>query len=87
MTGRELLAGVSHRVLRGTFDGDCGSLTYDSRLVTPGTAFVAMRGARTDGHDYIHEAVDRGAALIVAERDMDAAHGVVEEHRPPVLAQ
>ena len=81
MTGRELLAGVSHRVLRGTLDGECGLLTYDSRLVTPGTAFVAMRGAQTDGHDYIHEAVERGAALIVAEREMDTAHVVVENSR------
>ena len=81
MTGRELLAGVSHRVLRGTLDGNCGALTYDSRLVTPGTVFVALHGARTNGHDYIHEAAERGAVLIVADRETDGAHVVVENSR------
>lgn len=40
---------------------------YDSRTVTPGSAFVAVRGFETDGHNYIPQAMERGAAVIFCE--------------------
>ena len=40
----------------------------DSRLVGPGCLFVALRGERNDGHDYIPEAIRKGAVAIIAER-------------------
>ncbi len=39
----------------------------DSRAVTPGAAFVAVRGTSTDGHDFVRDAIARGATLILAE--------------------
>ena len=42
-------------------------LTLDSRLVEPGWAFVAVPGTNTDGHDYLEEAVNAGAAALVVE--------------------
>ena len=39
----------------------------DSRLVERGELFVAVRGLRVDGHDYVAQAVDRGAAAVVVE--------------------
>ncbi len=39
----------------------------DSRLVVPGNLFVALRGERADGHAFVPEAVERGAAAIIAE--------------------
>jgi len=39
----------------------------DSRKVTPGSMFVAVRGAGADGHKFIHDAIQRGAAVIVKE--------------------
>ncbi len=44
---------------------------YDSRLVAKGSLFVCVPGTRTDGHAYIHDAVARGAAAIVAQTEMD----------------
>lgn len=44
------------------------SLVDDSREVQPGAAFVAIPGTKHDGHDYIPEARDRGAALVIGER-------------------
>src|SRR5579862_7630329 len=41
------------------------SLAYDSRQVFPGVAFVCLKGERTDGHDYIDDAVKRGAIALV----------------------
>jgi UDP-N-acetylmuramoyl-L-alanyl-D-glutamate--2,6-diaminopimelate ligase len=40
---------------------------YDSRLIRPGDLFVALRGGHFDGHDYIQEAIRRGAAAVMAE--------------------
>ncbi|MEZ4670471.1 MAG: UDP-N-acetylmuramoyl-L-alanyl-D-glutamate--2,6-diaminopimelate ligase [Anaerolineae bacterium] len=42
----------------------------DNRLVQPGGVFVARRGLSVDGHDFIPDAIRRGAAAIVGERDL-----------------
>ena len=46
----------------------CGA-TLDSRQVKPGMLFVAIKGERVDGHDYIPQALAAGAAGIVDGRD------------------
>ncbi len=46
------------------------SLTDDSRQVTPGSCFVAVRGCDVDGHQYVEPAVRGGAVAIVAEDDL-----------------
>ncbi len=43
-------------------------VTADSRQVEAGTLFVACRGGSADGHDFIPDAVRRGAAAVVGER-------------------
>ncbi|HXR44259.1 MAG TPA: UDP-N-acetylmuramoyl-tripeptide--D-alanyl-D-alanine ligase [Pseudolysinimonas sp.] len=50
-----------------------GSVETDSRLVTPGSIFFALPGEVTDGHLFVSDAVDRGAALVVAERPVDTS--------------
>jgi UDP-N-acetylmuramoyl-L-alanyl-D-glutamate--2,6-diaminopimelate ligase len=47
-------------------------LADDSRQVQPGTAFVAVRGASVDGHQFIDRAGAAGAAVIVAEEPRNA---------------
>lgn len=42
-------------------------LTADSRRVVPGAVFVALRGTRSDGHDFIPAAINAGATVIVCE--------------------
>lgn len=42
-------------------------LTHDSRAVLPGMAFFALEGERTHGLSYVHQAVERGAAVVVFE--------------------
>ncbi|MBL7686122.1 MAG: UDP-N-acetylmuramoyl-L-alanyl-D-glutamate--2,6-diaminopimelate ligase, partial [Deltaproteobacteria bacterium] len=42
-------------------------ITYDSRKVRPGSLFVAMKGEVSDGHHYIPQAIEQGAAAIVGE--------------------
>lgn len=49
---------------------------YDSRKVNPGSIFVAIKGEKSDGHDFIDLAVKQGAKLIVAEREVNLPTGV-----------
>lgn len=51
----------------GSLDRDVSGVVYDSRAVSPGKLFVAMRGAETDGHSFIASAIDRGAVGVVCE--------------------
>jgi UDP-N-acetylmuramoyl-tripeptide--D-alanyl-D-alanine ligase len=46
-------------------------VAVDSRLVEPGDAFFALKGAFLDGHDYAEEALRRGASAVVVERPVD----------------
>ncbi len=47
-------------------------LTLDSRQVIPGDLFIALKGNHLDGHDFVVEAVRRGAAAVACERQVPA---------------
>jgi UDP-N-acetylmuramoyl-tripeptide--D-alanyl-D-alanine ligase len=57
-------------ICRGTGGGHevVDSVVIDSRLAGPGALFVAVTGERTDGHEYVDEALDAGAAGVVVAR-------------------
>lgn len=48
-------------------DPPVGGVTYDSRAVSPGDLFVALRGSAADGHDYLEQAVSLGAVALLVE--------------------
>ncbi len=50
---------------------EISDIIYDSRKVTEGTAFVALKGYATDGHRYAESAVKQGAAALVISDDLD----------------
>jgi len=52
----------------GTLAGGWERVQYDSRAVGKGDLFVAVKGARTDGHEFLRAAVEKGAAAAVVER-------------------
>jgi len=47
-------------------------IAHDSRIVQPGSLFVAVRGYHSDGHQFIPQALKRGAVAIVAEEAVEA---------------
>ena len=52
-------------------------ITCDSRQVKSGFAFICINGAKSDGHDYAQKALENGAAVIVAERDLGISNQIV----------
>lgn len=52
---------------QGDLEKEIIGLTYDSREVKPGMMFIAIRGYKADGHEYIKDAVSKGAAAIVIQ--------------------
>ncbi len=52
----------------GLLDADVTDVTIDSRTVLRGALFVAIKGERFDGHDFIEAALEAGAVCCVAER-------------------
>lgn len=65
------------KACRGTYCGssdragrEVQSITTDSRRVQPDALFVAIPGARVDGHTFIEDVVKKGALAVLAERDL-----------------
>jgi len=52
------------------------NIFIDSRKVTPGSIFFAIKGNRFDGHDFIDEAVKNGAVAVVCQKDIKPIEGV-----------
>jgi UDP-N-acetylmuramoyl-tripeptide--D-alanyl-D-alanine ligase len=59
----------------------------DSRLAIPGSLFVALPGERTDGHDYVGAAFERGALAALVDRDLAGPWTTLDLRTPPVEAQ
>ena len=49
----------------------------DSREVAPGGLFFALSGAETDGHRFLADAIERGAAAVVVDREVEAGEAAV----------
>lgn len=71
---KQLVQQVEALKIEGPLEGEVAGIAYDSRRVTPGMLFVAIPGQRTDGHEYIQTALERGAAAVVCERNGTVPH-------------
>jgi len=81
---KTLLAAIPVRQIVGTLDRPVESIAYDSRRVQRNGLFVAIRGEKVDGHEFIGQAVEKGASVIVADREekhLRATCVVVEDTR------
>lgn len=58
-------------------DTEISGITCDSRQVKSGFAFVCIKGAKSDGHDYAEKALENGAAVVIAERDLGLSNQIV----------
>ena len=58
-------------------------VVIDSRLVSPGALFVALKGEREDGHDFVADAFERGAIAAIVERKLDVGCASWDTRRRP----
>ncbi|CQD20971.1 UDP-N-acetylmuramoyl-tripeptide--D-alanyl-D-alanine ligase [Mycolicibacterium conceptionense] len=58
-----------------------GSVEFDSRAIGPGGLFLALPGARSDGHDFAAAAVESGAVAVLAARPVGVPAIVVQPDR------
>src|ERR1051326_3262123 len=65
---KTLLDTLSVREIIGPTDRAVESIAYDSRRVQRDGLFVALRGEKSDGHNFVDQAIEKGATVIVAER-------------------
>lgn len=74
---RELIRDLDVLELHASSDPPILGLAYDSREVQPGWLFAALEGLHTDGHRYIGQALQRGAAAVLHGRPLaEAREGV-----------
>ncbi len=72
MTAAQLLENYEYECLQGSADIEITSLVYDSRKVEPGSVFVCISGAVSDGHVYAGSAAEMGASVLIVEHKVDA---------------
>lgn len=70
---QEVLEGVESTEVSGDLRRDISGISYDSRKVHRDHLFVAIQGDHLDGHDFIGDAVQRGAGAVLHERLENAA--------------
>ncbi len=73
LSASELAACIPGAALQGDGRTRFTSVCSDSRQIRPGCLFVALRGDRFDGHDFVAAAASSGAAAALVERPVDAA--------------
>jgi UDP-N-acetylmuramoyl-L-alanyl-D-glutamate--2,6-diaminopimelate ligase len=84
-----VLSDVEVQTTRGDLASvDVSSVTHDSVAVGPGALFCAVRGSRSDGHEFATTAVDAGAVAVLGEHfvDVDVPQAVVASTRPAMAA-
>src|SRR3954464_285877 len=85
---KTLITALAPRQVIGPVDRVVESIAYDSRRVQRNGLFVALRGEKSDGHQFIEQAVEKGATVIVTEREVQSARAtcVVVENTRAALA-
>lgn len=64
---KDILYKVRILAIHGNREVNANSITIDSRKVDNGAMFIAIKGEKVDGHDFIQQSIDKGAAIIVCE--------------------
>ena len=85
---KTLVAAISPRQIIGPVDRVVEGIAYDSRRVQRNGLFVALRGEKSDGHQFIEQAVEKGASVIVTEQEVQSPRAtcVVVENTRSALA-
>ncbi|MGN0355904.1 MAG: UDP-N-acetylmuramoyl-L-alanyl-D-glutamate--2,6-diaminopimelate ligase [Muricoprocola sp.] len=72
----QLLERLEYQCVQGTTDLDVTGIVNDSRKVTEGSLFICIKGAVSDGHQYAADVVEKGAAGLVVQEDVQVPENV-----------
>lgn len=72
----KLLERLEYKIIQGSEQIEVTTLCNDSRKVENGSAFVCISGAVSDGHGYVSDVISKGAAAIIAEREVEVPENV-----------
>lgn len=67
MTFQEIITLTQPVKAFGPEPQEIGALSQDSREISKGDVFIAIKGERVDGHHFVDEAVEKGAAVVICE--------------------
>ncbi|RKY30923.1 MAG: UDP-N-acetylmuramoyl-L-alanyl-D-glutamate--2,6-diaminopimelate ligase [Candidatus Omnitrophota bacterium] len=75
---KEILKHVPDKKVSNFKNYEISGITYDSRKVKENYIFVAIKGTKLDGHNFIKDAIDRGAKVIFVERELLLPHDITQ---------
>jgi UDP-N-acetylmuramoyl-L-alanyl-D-glutamate--2,6-diaminopimelate ligase len=85
MQWRDLIAEISAVDSAGDSAEPIAGIEYDSRRVTPGSVFVAMKGGSTDGNRFVEKAIAAGAMGVITDSAQTFDHLSVYQPGLPIL--
>jgi UDP-N-acetylmuramoyl-L-alanyl-D-glutamate--2,6-diaminopimelate ligase len=65
---KDVLAGMPLKKLNGSEDEEIQGIAYSSKSVKPGDMFAALKGVKKDGFEFVGEALNNGAAVILSDQ-------------------
>ncbi|MCM1082300.1 MAG: UDP-N-acetylmuramoyl-L-alanyl-D-glutamate--2,6-diaminopimelate ligase [Clostridium sp.] len=68
-----LVEGLEYELLCGSLDTEVNDIQNDSRYVARGDLFFCISGAKTDGHSYADGVMEKGASVLVVEKEVNYA--------------
>ncbi len=77
---RKLLEDIPHQWIGPDIDPDINGISSDSREVSAGHVFVALKGQKHNGHDHAESVVKKGVTAVVSEKAMDLSVPVIVVH-------
>ena len=85
---RELLEKVDIASLSADLDAEICGVSFDSRTLRTGEVFIAVRGYQQDGHQFIEEAVVKGAVCVLCEESpvINTQYVIVKDSRKALAA-
>lgn len=66
-----LLERLDYETVQGSTNIEITDLVYDSRKITKGCLFVCIKGTAVDGHTFVKEAAEKGAAAVLVQENIE----------------
>ncbi len=73
---KDLTKGLEFELLNGSLQVNIEDICYNSKEIKNGCLFVCLKGFVFNGHDYIDEAIDKGAVAVVVSDDVELREGI-----------